>query len=66
MVKICDGQVANRPIYVAMGVNLDGERDGLGMWVGPTGGEGAKLWTTDLAELRNRGIETCSSCAVTD
>jgi putative transposase len=40
VVKIRDGQVANRPIYVAMGVNLDGQRDVLGMWVGPTGGEG--------------------------
>ena len=44
VVKIRDGQVANRPIYVAMGVNLNGERDVLGMWVGPTGGEGAKFW----------------------
>ena len=40
VVKIRDGQVANRPIYVAMGVNLNGERDVLGMWVGPPGGEG--------------------------
>jgi transposase-like protein len=42
-VKIRDGQVANRPVYVAMGVNLDGERDVLGLWVGPAGGEGAKF-----------------------
>jgi putative transposase len=55
-VKIRDGQVANRPVYVVMGVNLDGERDVLGMWVGPTGGEGAKFWMTVLTELRNRGI----------
>jgi len=57
MVKIRDGQVANRPIYVAMGVNLDGERDVLGMWVGPTGGEGSKFWMNVLTELRNRGIQ---------
>jgi putative transposase len=57
VVKIRDGQVANRPVYVAMGVNLDGERDVLGMWVGPAGGEGAKFWTTTLTELRNRGIQ---------
>jgi putative transposase len=56
-VKIRDGQVANRPIYVAMGVNMEGERDVLGMWVGPTGGEGAKFWMTVLTELRNRGIQ---------
>ena len=41
MVKIRDGAVANRPVYVAIGVNLHGERDVLGLWVG-TGGEGAK------------------------
>ena len=57
VVKIRDGQVANRPIYVAMGVNLNGERDVLGMWVGPTGGEGAKFWGGILTELRNRGIQ---------
>jgi putative transposase len=56
VVKIRDGQVANRPIYVAMGVNLNGERDVLGMWVGPGGGEGAKFWAGVLTELRNRGI----------
>ena len=58
-VKIRDGQVANRPIYVAMGVNLDGQRDVLGMWVGPGGGEGAKFWMSVLTELRNRGIADC-------
>ena len=56
VVKIRDGQVANRPIYVAMGVNIDGERAVLGCWVGPTGGEGAKFWMTVLTELRNRGV----------
>jgi transposase-like protein len=56
MIKVRDAQVANRPVYVAIGVNLDGERDVLGMWLGPTGGEGAKQWMTMLTELRNRGI----------
>jgi transposase-like protein len=55
-VKIRDGQVANRPVYVAIGVNLDGERDVLGLWVGPGGGEGAKYWISVLTELRNRGV----------
>jgi transposase-like protein len=54
-VKIRDGRVTNRPIYVAVGVNLAGERDVLGLWVG-TGGEGAKHWAGVLAELRNRGV----------
>lgn len=58
-VKIRDGQVANRPIYVVIGVNMDGERDVLGMWVGPAGGEGAKFWMAVLTELRNRGVADC-------
>jgi putative transposase len=55
-VKIRDGQVANRPVYVALGVNLAGDRDVLGMWVG-SGGEGAKHWMACLSELRNRGVQ---------
>src|SRR6266536_2010569 len=44
-VKIRDGQVANRPIYVALAVTVDGERDILGLWAGEHGdGEGAKYW----------------------
>lgn len=41
---------------MAIGVNFDGERDVLGLWLGPTGGEGAKQWMTMLTDLRNRGI----------
>lgn len=57
VIKVRDSQVANRPVYVAIGVNLDGERDVLGMWLGPSGGEGAKQWATMLTELRNRGLK---------
>ncbi len=35
VIKVRDAQVANRPVYVAIGVNIDGERDVLGLWVGP-------------------------------
>ena len=56
VIKVRDSQVANRPVYVAIGVNMDGERDVLGLWFGPTGGEGAKQWMTMLTELRNRGV----------
>jgi transposase-like protein len=56
VIKIRGSQVANRPVYVAIGVNMDGERDVLGLWVGPSGGEGAKQWATMLTELRNRGL----------
>jgi transposase-like protein len=57
VIKVSGSQVANRPVYVAIGVNLDGERDVLGLWLGPTGGEGAKQWATMLTELRNRGLQ---------
>ena len=56
VVKVRDAQVANRPVYVAIGVDLAGERDVLGLWLGPVGGEGAKQWVTMLTELRNRGL----------
>src|SRR5215831_15966966 len=55
MVKVRDGQVANRPIYAAIGVTLDGEKDILGLWAG-TGGEGAKFWMSVLTDLKNRGV----------
>jgi len=56
-IKIRDGTVTNRTVYVAMGINMDGERDILGLWVGPTGGESAKFWLGVLSELKNRGVE---------
>ena len=56
VVKIRDGQVANRPVYAAIGVTVDGQRDILGLWVG-TGGEGAKYWLQVLTEIKNRGVE---------
>jgi transposase-like protein len=56
VVKIRDGQVANRPVYTAIGVNVDGERDILGLWVG-NGGEGAKFWLQVFTEMKNRGVE---------
>ena len=55
VVKVRDGQVANRPIYAAIGVTLAGEKDILGLWAG-TGGEGAKFWMAVLTDLRNRGV----------
>jgi putative transposase len=56
VVKVRDGQVANRPFYAAIGVTLNGERDILGLWAG-TGGEGAKFWMSVLTDLRNRGVK---------
>ena len=54
-VKIRDGKVANRPIYVALAVTCDGHRDILGLWAGD-GGEGAKYWLHVLTEIKNRGV----------
>ena len=56
VVKIRDGQVANRPVYTAIGVTVDGQRDILGLWIG-TGGEGAKYWLQILTEIKNRGVD---------
>jgi transposase-like protein len=55
VVKIRDGQVTNRPIYVVIGVTVNGERDILGLWAGD-GGEGAKFWLGVLTDLKNRGV----------
>ena len=57
--------MGNRPVYVAMGISLDGHRDVLGMWVGPTGGEGAKQWMNLLTELKNRGVQDVGIAAAT-
>ena len=56
-VKIRDGKVANRPIYVALAVSCQGTRDILGLWAGEHGdGEGAKYWLRVLTEIKNRGV----------
>jgi putative transposase len=47
--------VRKKAVYVAVGVNLDGDRDCLGLWVEKT--EGARFWTSVLTELRNRGVK---------
>ncbi|MFK0259091.1 IS256 family transposase [Streptomyces sp. NPDC090445] len=54
-VKIRDGAVANRPIYVALAVTSEGRREILGLWAGD-GGEGAKHWMHILTEIKNRGV----------
>jgi len=56
-VKIREGQVANRPVYLALGVTAEGTRDVLGLWAGEHGdGEGAKYWLRVLTEIKNRGV----------
>ena len=56
VVKVRDGQVTNKPVYVAIGVTVNGERDILGLWAGD-GGEGAKFWLQVLTEIKNRGVQ---------
>jgi putative transposase len=57
-VKIRDGAVANRAVYVAIAVTVHGTREILGIWAGD-GGEGAKTWAATLTEIRNRGVKDC-------
>ncbi len=59
-VKVRDGQVTNKPFYVAVGVTVNGERDILGVGAGQEGaGEGVKYWFNALAEMKNRGVQRC-------
>jgi len=49
-----EGRVENWAVYVALGINLEGRKDVLGLWTSAT--EGAKFWLNVLTELRNRGV----------
>jgi putative transposase len=48
------GHVRNKAVYLAVGVNLDGLKEVLGMWIAQT--EGAKFWLSVVTELKNRGV----------
>ena len=50
-----EGQIVKKAVYIAIGIDLDGKKDVLGMWVGEN--ESAKFWATVLNGLRNRGVE---------
>ncbi len=50
-----DNRVINNTVHVALGVNLDGHKEVLGLWLAET--EGAKFWLTVLTELQNRGLK---------
>ena len=56
MVKVRDGQVGNQPFYAAIGVDLHGHRDVLGLWAGHGAGESAKFWMNVLTDIKNRGV----------
>jgi transposase-like protein len=50
-----EGQIVKKAVYIAIGVQMDGIRDILGMWVGEN--ESAKFWLGILNSLKNRGVE---------
>ena len=50
-----EGQIIKKAVYIAIGINLDGKKDVLGMWVGEN--ESAKFWASVLNSLRNRGVQ---------
>ena len=50
-----EGRVVKKAVYIAIGIDLDGKKDVLGMWVGEN--ESARYWTTVLNSMRNRGVE---------
>lgn len=57
-----EGRVQNRAVYVALGIDLTGNKDLLGLWIGET--EGAKFWLNVLTELSNRGVRDILIAAV--
>lgn len=50
-----DGKVVKRAVYIALGIDLEGQKEVLGMWLGEN--EGAKFWLSILTELKNRGMQ---------
>jgi putative transposase len=52
-----EGLVKTKAVYVALGVNLQGEKDLLGLWISDT--EGAKFWLAVFTELQSRGVRDC-------
>lgn len=50
-----DGRIINKAAYVAIGINLDGKKDVLGIWIGEN--ESAKYWLNIINELKNRGVK---------
>jgi putative transposase len=63
MVKIRDGVVTNRAVYLAIGIDCDGNKQVLGLWIGPTTRESAKFWLSVLSDLKARGVaDVCIVC----
>jgi putative transposase len=54
-VKVRDGSVRVKAVYLALGINMSGEKEVLGIWIAQT--EGAKFWLQVVTELKNRGVQ---------
>ena len=52
-----EGPVKNKAVYLALGINLDGEKELLGLWIAET--EGSKFWLSVFNEIKNRGVQDC-------
>jgi putative transposase len=52
-----NGPVRNKAVYLALGINLEGEKELLGLWIGQS--EGAAFWHSVFTELKSRGVEDC-------
>lgn len=51
------GRVSKRAVYVVLGINREGNKDLLGLWIGEAENEGAKFWLKVLTDLKNRGLK---------
>jgi transposase-like protein len=51
------GRVSKQAVYVVLGINLEGTKELLGLWIGPGEAEGAKFWLKVLTDLKNRGLQ---------
>jgi putative transposase len=51
------GRISKRAVYVVLGVNGEGNKDLLGLWIGEAESEGAKFWLKVLTDLKNRGLK---------
>ncbi len=49
-----DKRIINKSVYIALGVDLEGKKDVLGLWISEN--EGAKFWLANLTEMKNRGL----------
>ncbi|HDM74839.1 MAG TPA: IS256 family transposase [Deltaproteobacteria bacterium] len=52
-----EGPVKNKAVYLALGINLEGKKELLGLWIAET--EGSKFWLSVFNEIKNRGVQDC-------